>query len=1419
MRARRLLLVLLVPALAALGLVGAGLAQQAETTVVGDLLSRALSTPTSRIAIGAVDGALSSDATIRDVTVSDRDGPWLRLDRARLVWRRTALLARRLEVDRLEIGRLEVLRRPRAAPGATETADGPLLPELPVRVSVGAFRLAELHLGASVLGAEARLQASGGARLGPPAEGLDLAFAARRLDAPGRTELRLTFVPQEQRLAVALVHDEPAGGLLARVVGLPGLPPVRLDLDGQGLLDDWRATLAFAAGEGVGGRGGARLVRAGDARRLELDLAARVAGLVPEGIAPAFAGDARLEGAVRFADSGAIRIERLDLASRTARIEAGGTLSADGAVDLALAARALPEAAQGASGIDALTFEGSVKGALTAPRVSGRLAAAGARMPRGRLARLEADLLLAPRAAESGRFDLSADARAEGLALADPALARAVGDRAVLALRGLVGTDGVADVETLRLTGPTLTANYTGRLGARALAGLATVELGDLGHFSDLAGRPLAGAVAVRARLDGDPGRDAVAVDLDATGRGVALGRDGLARMVGPTPSLRGRLSTVPGGYAFEGLRLEAAALAGALEGHATETHANVAADLRLPDLSRLDPALAGRASLEARLTGSLARPDLAVLVAAPSASALGRPVRDLRLEATARDLADRLDGSLRLAGSVGGRPLTGEAHLVRPDPARWTLERLALSLGRTAIAGRADLETGSGLAEGELRVAAPDLDDLSPLALTPLAGDLDGSVTLTREGGRQGARLVARARALRAGAFALADLDADLAGTDLTRRPVLDGRLGAREVVAGGETFGAVRLSARALPDVSDLALTARARGFDLDAAGRLGAEPLRLDLARLGASRGADRLALAGPAAVTIEGGAARIEGLAVAVGAGRVTLAGWIGPTLDLRLGATAVPLSATRILAPGLALAGTLDGEATLAGPAARPEGRYRLALTGLVAPQTRAAGLPPLDARASGTIDDGRVRIEGSLAAGRGLALTVAGTVPLAAEAPLDLAARGTLDAALADRALAAGGQRATGRIALDAHLSGTRAAPRVEGAATVSGGTFTDPLRGVRLTGIEGRLSGRGDTVVVERLTAATRNGGRVAVTGRVAVAPEAGFPGALRITADRAELVANPTVTAVANLALALDGPLARTPRIAGRVEVVAMDVTVPDRLPATVKPLPGVRHVGLPPGDPRARGGSRPGRPGTARRAPPVPFDATLDLAVVAPGGVFVRGRGIDAELGGEIRLTGSSRAPIARGEFALRRGRLTIIGQRIVFTRGRVGFVGELTVPDLDFLAETRAGDVTARVAISGPADRPEFELTSEPALPQDEVLSRLLFQRASGSLSPFQALQLAQAVAQFSGGGGGPEVFEGARRGLGLDGLDIAGGGRGGVLGDRLSVGVRTGARPEESAATLDLDLGERFKVQGEVSADGRTSLGVGAEWEY
>jgi translocation and assembly module TamB len=245
--------------LALLGLgffVATSFAADEEKGVLADVLSRALSTPATEVSIGGIDGALSSDATIRDLKISDRDGVWLSVNRIRIVWRRLALLQRRLEIDKLDIDQMNVARKP--IPAEARSGRGAaLLPELPLRVDIKQFSVARVDFGQPVLGVASSFSTGGNATLGPPAEGLQLFLDAQRLDRPAALNVRLNLVPDSQHLDLSVNLDEPAGGILSHLANIPDRPPIKLSIIGSGALDAFNAKLAFDAGQGVGARGDA----------------------------------------------------------------------------------------------------------------------------------------------------------------------------------------------------------------------------------------------------------------------------------------------------------------------------------------------------------------------------------------------------------------------------------------------------------------------------------------------------------------------------------------------------------------------------------------------------------------------------------------------------------------------------------------------------------------------------------------------------------------------------------------------------------------------------------------------------------------------------------------------------------------------------------------------------------------------------------------------------------------------------------------------------------------------------------------------------------------------------------------------------------------------------------------------------------
>ncbi len=1056
-RLRAALLPAVLLALALAGPPGRAQTPAEDQGLLAGFLSRLLSTPTSRVSIGAVDGALSSDATIRNVAVADDAGVYLTIDRIRIDWRRTALLQRRIEVERLEIGRIVLARRPAAVSGEPEP--GPILPELPLALRVGAFTLGELALGQAVLGAPARLAARGSASLGAPAEGLRANLTVNRLDAPGAAQIALVFVPQGETLDLNVQLDEPAGGLLARLAGIPGEPPVRLDLRGNGALDDWRARLAFEGGPDLSAAGAARLARTGPARLLTLDVSGRLAPLLPAIAAPIFAGVTSLTGEVAFPDAGGVDLKGLRLAAPLAELTAAGSLSADRALDLRISARALPNAGEateaGQGRLARLNFEGRATGQMTAPRVEGDLDLAGLATPTLSLDALTGRFALTPAPAaanEPVRAAFEANASARGLRLADAALSQAIGRDLTLALAGRI--EGVvATFATARLSSPTLALDYEGRLGRRVLDGAARARILDLAAFSALAGRTLRGQARMEARLTGDPARPDIGAQLTGEASALSLGDGRLDRLVGPSPRLAGGLRLRDGALRLERVRLAGRALSGDLDGSLSEPALDLAATLTLSDLAALDSRLGGQATLRGRLTGPSGDPDAALALAAPEITALGRPIRGLTASLDARRLATAPDLAVTARGDVDGKPLTLDGRASRAGGG-WSVERLAGAVGSVAVEASGRLNA-DGLLAGRASVQAGDLGDVSALALAKLSGRLSAILEARSDGGRQFLSVLASGEGIATPAVSARTLAADLKAEDLYGRPVIRGAARLAELAVAGQRFETLALGAEDGGDgASAITLAGRGGGFDLTGAALVRPGPpttIRLDAFR--AARNGRAVALAGPASFVLGEGGARTDGLALDIGGGRLSLAGLLGQTLDLSARWSGIPLAAAAIVAPGLDLSGVTEGQAALTGPAAAPRGPVTLLVRGLSHPALRAAGAPALDVAAKGDLRGQEASIDATIRGGRAIDLTVGGTAAFAETGPLDLTARGTVDTALANARLAGSGQRVAGRVTIDARAGGTRAAPRLSGSATLAGGSFRDLARGVAIEG------------------------------------------------------------------------------------------------------------------------------------------------------------------------------------------------------------------------------------------------------------------------------------------------------------------------------------------------------------------------------
>ncbi len=233
-------------------------------------------------------------------------------------------------------------------------------------------------------------------------------------------------------------------------------------------------------------------------------------------------------------------------------------------------------------------------------------------------------------------------------------------------------------------------------------------------------------------------------------------------------------------------------------------------------------------------------------------------------------------------------------------------------------------------------------------------------------------------------------------------------------------------------------------------------------------------------------------------------------------------------------------------------------------------------------------------------------------------------------------------------------------------------------------------------------------------------------------------------------------------------------------------------------------------------------------LDVTLNAEDKVFVAGRGLTSELSGDLKITGTLAAPLVNGNMETVRGRYEEFGRRFNLKRTVLRFQGEVPPsPYLDVEAEADIDDVTAKILISGSVENPKIKLASVPALPDDEVLSFILFGKNIQQISPFQAIQLANTLRKFSGiGGGGPDMFQQLRNATGLDdiriGADAEGGatvGAGKYISEKVYLQVEKGASETSGAASLEVELTPNITLESEAKQNGDTGAGVFWEWDY
>lgn len=1100
-----------------------------------------------------------------------------------------------------------------------------------------------------------------------------------------------------------------------------------------------------------------------------------------------------LPGPVAIAASleGPRRAERARLAIKAGPLQAAGNGTidlVDKTIDLDVSAASPAMAPRPDLSWRSVSLDAHMHGPMTRPDASGRLAIAALAADGARIAETEAAL-----SGDAGKVDVTATLSGVHLPGPHPDLLAAAPVQ--------VSAEAVLDQPSrpVKFTVSHPVIDITGNADTGgAISGSATVTVPALAPFSALAGVAIQGraAATVHLALAGNAATVGIAGTLGLTGGPpAAVGLLGGDARFSLAANLRGNDMTLShAGLDGQALHFSAA-------GSDTAGVLDLGWKLALSDLSRLAPKLSGAFAANGRIAGP--QHDFAVtMTATGNPGVSGFRAGNLAVTLNAQGLPSAPTGRIAAHGQFAGAPLDLDASANRAADGTLKIAVARAAWKSATVEGALSMPPGASLPLGQMRLHMTRLADFAPLVGTAIAGSVAATLDTVSSGGKPQARIAVDGRNLDFKGSGIGRVT--LTGTvdTPTTHPVAALRL----ALAGiGTTGGTAELSFDGPADALRLRL---------NSALRLASGPARMSAdATVNAAQGVMRVAalqmaydgesvrLLGPARVTLVNGFA-LENVRLGIGGAVVTADGRVTPALALTLTGRNLTPALAKPFMPGLAATGTVAFDARLTGTVAAPDGTVRVTGRQLRIEGGPGISVPPASLDAHATLSRGAARVDASVTAGNDIRLRLSGTTPMQPTGRLDLAANGALNLALADPLLAANGRTVRGRLTLAAEVTGTPAAPRITGTARLADGGYQDFVQGVRLADITGLLTADGRTLRIAQLTARAGSG-TLTAAGTVALAGN--MPVDMTITARNARLFASDRLTSTIDANLTVRGAAGGRLNLGGQVTISRADIDIPDTLPQSVAVLNVVR-------------------PGRKAQSPPAPERAIgLDLTIVAPGEIFVRGHGLDADLAGRVRITGTSAAPQIGGGFTLRHGTFSIAGQTLTFTSGRVSFSGtglrSKIDPIIDFVAQSVGSNMVATLTVTGYADAPKITLSSSPTLPQDQILAQLLFGQSVKQLSPFQLAEIGQALASLGGVGGGFDPLGSVRKGLGLDRLSVgsaSGTSSGATIqaGKYLTSGIYVGTKQGTSGGTqaqVQIDLTKHLKLETTVGTGGGTPV--------
>lgn len=1346
------------------------------------------------------DLRLGETWTLAHFSVSDATGPWLEITNLRLRPRLLELLRGRVALEHVGIGRLILDRLPRS----NESSGQSSWPSL----SVNAIDAKDIHIGPSVVGQEARLSLHGALIL--DSDRTQARLRVTRLDrVDDALELNGLLDTRAGQLDLNLLLREAPGGLAHAALGLNGTDGISVHASGQGPLSAWPITFSTHVSDAALLEGNATIT-------LDESMGFSLGATLFPG--PAWAAltglpreDISISGTGTWQDS-KLHVSSLDLTSPAADLKAQATWDVEAYVmEARITGQGRNLAAWMPHGVTSgpARIEANLRADPSGLRGQGEVRLRdwilfGHAAPEAQLA-LHLDKPVDTRSWKAqARMNVQTPTLPEGLRDWN-ATASITGSAAFLALDDLA-----LDSSGLKLAANgTLDADLALHLSSR-------LRIASIAPTSRAA--PL--SVLLETRIAGHFDRPArqFKAEVNMTASEIAgLPRE-IGQLLGQDSQMRGHLRITP-----DHVRIDEATMRGRtqaeLRGDFAFATNRFSGEFKasMPELNISTLQVAPGSVLTGSAAGSPASFELDLQTKAPRITGAGLTITALDARAKITGLPDRPKASVAATALAGEEPLGLNLRAaVMPETIR--LSDCVATLPQTSLRLAGDLDPRDLVLTGNAEFLSTDLRALGRALDTELTGSLTLRAGLARDQGLQIARLDGQGRNLTLDRLAINRLALRGNLASLQQPGATDLNLEMKNATVAG--LRADRVEARLNGTGQALGLAIKldhgASKTAVAIRSRLAADLSSLEVLTLDGTLQDQALRLESPLRVTMTGDQTSWEKSALRLGPARLSSQGSVAPArvvvsaelteLDSALLQPFFPLLHTGRIAASLDIQGTPDA----------PDARLTAKARQLALAAEGMGQIPNLDATAEIRVRKDQLQAKATLTSPNRIDVEADISGPVRAALlslnfppgqPLSGRIRGRTELFLLPRLLHLDDQTLDGQCDVDLRIGGTWDAPLLTGSARVRDARYENFRTGTVLEALGLDARARGSALDLNA-TATDGGHGRISARGSIDLWNRRYVSD---LFLDACQLLRLDLVHSTATGALRLQGS-AQKATLDGNLILDPTTIQLPLSTPPDLARIE-IQEIN-----------ANPTNSDTTPR--PVAFITDLNLRVGIPARMHVQRRDLDSEWSGQLHVGGSQDRPVLSGEMTLLRGKLEFLDRIFELTKGVLTLDGETPPnPYLDVLGETQILDTLVQVRLNGPARNFQLTLTSVPMLPQDELLSMILFGRSQRQISPLQAVRLAQAAAELTGISTVPDVLGAFKSRLGLQEVDVSKDdddntaiGIGGYVGEKYYVRTQRSVSGKDSTK-VEVQLTPKISVETEIGSDSRQGGGVNWKHDY